>query len=250
MYVENISSILSGLAYLALCRWIAAFSLRRQGPGENSGWRFYASPALLLGLSSFLLIPCGRLPALYPVPGGALIAAALLAAASGCGRWQSGRRRIITTLAPLSLAVALALMAQYARQRGVPGELYALDAYVAMPLASVAEGAARPGVWILAVASLLPVWMALAPPLAKTLPTEIWRLALVSYWVCLFLPFSFTYPPAWISLTLGLALDAILFWCKTLAIKWLLEKFSPKACHALILLTLWTLAAGLLLSSA
>jgi hypothetical protein len=204
------SSVLSSLAYLFVCLLIACHSRDRP-------WASLSVPGLI-NLASFLFIPCGRLPALCSFPGSALAALALLTVTGFHGRYRP-------IAAPLGLASSLAMMARYAQQRGLPGDLYTLDAYVSMPLAGIAEGVATPGVWILAAASLLALRIESPMPGKKAheaLSAEIRRLALTSFWVCLFFPFSFTHDP--ISRTGALAFDALFFWAKVLSLKWLLGR--------------------------
>jgi hypothetical protein len=280
---------LSGLAYLAICLLLAAPGAWKKYPrdghrtspakepstGENSGrgaafsftaHPFRSSASCLLSLSSFLFMPCGAFPALCSVSGSAPVAAGLLVAASGlCGGWKQACAQGI---APLGLGVSLAAMAHYARQRGVPGDLYTLDAYVAMPLAGVADGAAIPGIWILAGVSLWVLWLAsparrIAAFAQKSpegdeaflaaLSAEIWILALIGFWVCLFFPFSFAHAPvSGIPIPVALAVDALLFWCKILGLKWLLgqgEAPCGGAVHGSILFALWGMGIWLLLDA-
>ncbi|MDR2788327.1 MAG: hypothetical protein LBD06_08215 [Candidatus Accumulibacter sp.] len=249
-------SFLSGLAYLALCLLIAASGARkkclrdglsgseftiRHWAGENGG-RFLSFVSCLISLSSFLLMPCGTFPSLFPVSGGALIVIGALAVAPGFrGGWKWARRQGI---APLFLGVSLAVIARHARQRGVPGDPYALDAYVSMPIIGVAEGTEKAAVCILAVVSLLALRKALparrflafgenflrdGDAFPGALAAELWMLAVVGFWVCLFFPYSFTHRPvSEISALGGLALNALIFWGKVLGLKWLLGSLREK----------------------
>ncbi|MDR0577171.1 MAG: hypothetical protein LBI87_06460 [Candidatus Accumulibacter sp.] len=281
--------VLSGLAYLALCLLIAVSGARRKcprrdpvqtpsigQPDERSDGpppvapsaRFTFLPLLscLILLSSFLFMPCGTLPSLAPAGGGALAVIGGLAAASALsGGWARPRRR---WGALLCLGASLAAIARYAEQRGVPGELYALDAYVAMPILGAAEGMGKPGVCVLAAASLFALWKALpagrfsAPPgkswerdaaFFSALAAELWALAAIGFWVCLFFPFSFAWDHASEFSVLGAAaLNALVFWGKTLGLKWLMEKPEDRGgtFHAAILFALLGFGAWLLLGAA
>jgi hypothetical protein len=277
-----LSSFLSGLAYLAFCLLIAVFrsarSLRAAGyrpsgderPAGNDGGPVPSSPEFLvslfasglISLSLFLFMPCGVLPSLFPVSLGASIVVAGLAAASGFRGGEGIRRQ---GSVPLCFGVSLAVIARYAQERGVPGDLYALDAYVAMPLIGVAEGGDALGFCILAAASLLVLWQSSASgeqpltgseaPLAA-LAAELWMLAAIAFWVCLFFPASFAFAETSGIAVLGeLVLNALFFWFKVLAVAWLLEKSRRKyprsaPFHALIPLAFLGLGAWLLLDAA
>jgi hypothetical protein len=181
---------LSCLAYLALCLLIAASGawkkyLRGNAPTDastigqlareddrQSSSSFFPTVSLsssfslfiscLISLFSFLFLPCGALPSLFPFFGNALFAVGGLALALGfrgvSGGGGAPRRQ---WWAPLCLGVSLIVIARYAQQRGVPGDLYTLDAYVAMPIIGAAEGVGKLGVGVLAAASLLALWNAL-----------------------------------------------------------------------------------------
>jgi hypothetical protein len=281
-----LSSFLSGLAYLAFCLLIATFRARvrslRDGAIQSGDYKppddeqsARKSPVLLsvsclISLSLFLFMPCGALPSLFPVPLGALVVVVGLAAAPGFqGGWKWIRRQ---GSVPLCLGVSLAVIARYARERGVPGDLHGLDAYVAMPLIGVAEGArALGGLGILAAVSLLFLWQALPPrrisafgenPLADgeaplaALAAELWMLAAIASWSCLFFPVSFVSGDApGIAVPGGLVLNAIFFWIKVLTVEWLLEKLREKyprgaPFHASMPLAFLGLGAWLLLDAA
>jgi hypothetical protein len=277
-------SFVSGLAYLALCLLIAVFRARKECPreslfgnastigpsAEKNGRRFLWSLSASCALSSFLFMPCGTLPSLLSVSGGALAAIGVLALAlvfQG-GRERAGKWAHRSACVPFSLAVSLAAIAHYARQRGVPGELYALDAYVATPLTSVTDAWEKSGLYALAVASLLALYGALP---TRRLPThegkspkadedflaaltaELWILATVAFWVCLFFPHSLAYDQvSEISVLGGLALNALIFWGKVLGLKWLLRRLREKwpydlPFHTLALFVLSGIGAWLLL---
>ena len=252
-----LSSFLSGLAYLAFCLLIAASRASRprdggrgadyKPPGERSAGsdgplRASSSLSCPISLSLFLFMPCGALPSLFPVPFGALIVVVGLMAALGfLGGWGGIRRQ---GGVPLCLGGSLAAIAWYARERGIPGDLYVLDAYVAMPVFGVAEGVEKLGLSILAVASLLVLWRALpvrrvpasgekllsgGEALLAALAAELWRLAAIAFWVCLFFPASFALAEApGIAVLGGLALNALFFWAKVLVVEWLLGKLQGK----------------------
>ncbi|MDR3300171.1 MAG: hypothetical protein LBU43_09295 [Candidatus Accumulibacter sp.] len=251
-------SFLSGLAYLSLCLLIAASRARkkclRDAPDfsapttpftvEQTGQRVAENGrpssvllplSSLISLSAFLFMPCGTLPSSIPFSGGALIIVGILVVAPGFWGGRQGVRR--QGAAPFCLGVALAAMAWYARQRGVPGDLTTLDAYVAMPIVGAAEGTAKFGVCVLAAVSLFvlrKVWptrqsgknlLHADTALLTALAAELWTLAAIGFWVCLFFPFSFTFDRAsGISVLGGLALNALFFWAKLSGLAWLLEK--------------------------
>ncbi|MDR2452217.1 MAG: hypothetical protein LBE85_10755 [Candidatus Accumulibacter sp.] len=257
----------SGLAYLAVCLSIAVSGARKRCPPEestpeNSGPRRPPPLSLflscLISLLVFLLVPCGTLPSLLPVPGGALLALGGLVAAPGLLALSAGREAAYRRAwVPLSLGVSLGVIARYAEQRGVPGELFTLDAYVAMPIIGVAEGAGKAGIGILAAASLfvLRVSFEEKPPdgdqaFPAALSAELWALAAAAFWVCLFFPFSFAYsggPEGWV-------LDALVFWGKVTGLNWFLgrrrRKFRSAWIHGAILLVFLEIGAGLLLGAA
>ncbi|MDR2614769.1 MAG: hypothetical protein LBC91_05560 [Candidatus Accumulibacter sp.] len=288
-------SVVSGLAYLALCLLIAVSrawgKCPREGgsekafiivpPVEENGGRFLSPLSLscLVSLSSFLFMPCGTLSSLLPASGGALVILGGLTLALVLrgvrervrGVRESREWAYRQVCVPLCLAVSLAAVAHYARQRGVPGELYALDAYVAMPLTSVTDAWGKSGLCVLAVASLLALYGALparrlpsgeekrpeaGDAFLATLAAEIWMLAAITFWVCLFFPHSLACGRVpMISALGGLALNALIFWGKVLGLEWLLEKLREKCSrdlpfHAPVLLTLSGLGAGLLLLDA
>jgi hypothetical protein len=214
---------------------------RRPLPSLSPRASLLLSMSCLVSLFSFLFLPCGTLPSLLPVSGSALFAMGGLALALGfrgiSGGWGVVRRQWEV---PLCLGVSLAVIARYAQQRGVPGDLHTLDAYVAMPIIGAAEGVGKLGVGFLAVASLLAVWNALParrvpasegePPgagetLFVALASELWGLAAIGFWIGLFFPLSFAYSQdSEISSLAGLALNALFFWGKVLGLKYLLEK--------------------------
>jgi hypothetical protein len=261
---------LSSLAYLALCLLIAASragkkyqrggeltdvtdaSTIRQLTGESGRQSSpFLSPTVLLFMSglisliSFLFLPCGTLPSLFPVSGSALLVLGGLALALGfrcircmSGGWNVLRRQCWT---PLCLGISLAVIARYAQQRGVPGDLHTLDAYVSMPIIGAAEGVGKLGVGVLAAASLLALWDAAGQVFSERKPAdagetlfaalvaELWMLAAIGFWVCLFFPFSFTYSPdSEVASLVGVALNALFFWGKVLGLEWVLGKQQGK----------------------
>jgi hypothetical protein len=267
--VSSALDILSGLAYLAVCLLIAMYGARKRCPPEEStpenGESLPLSPPLflscLVSLLFFLFIPCGVLPSLLPVSCGALLAIGGLIVASGflalSEGWKAAYRR---AWAPLSLGVSLAVIARYGEHRGVPGDLFTLDAYVAMPIVGAAEGMGKAGVCILAAASLFALWISFEekpPAEGQALPTalaaELWALAAAAFWVCLFFPFSFASSGGVESSELaGSVLDALVFWGKVLGLRWFLgqrRKFRSTWVHGAILLVFLEIGAWLLLGS-
>jgi hypothetical protein len=125
---------------------------------------------------------------------------------------SGGWRACLSQDQPLArLGLALAACAWYARQRGVPGDLLSLDAYVAMPLAGAVEGMAAATGLILLGCGALPMNGDEKADLAASLR----HLAGLAVWMCLFLP-------ACPARDLGLedaaafAVDALYFWGKIL----------------------------------
>jgi hypothetical protein len=248
---SRLLGFVSGLAYLTLCLLIAASRARKkclreeastigQSAGENDRsvlWSLSASG--LISLSSFLFMPCGTLPSLLSVSGGALAVIGTLALAPV---FRDGWARSRGWRLPLCLAVSLAAIAHCARQRGLPGELYALDAYVSMPFMSVTDAWGKSGLCLLAAASLFALYGALpaqqrstrGESLLATLVAEVWMLAAIGFWVCLFFPHSLAYGRIPEISVLGkLALDALVFWGKVLGLAWLLGGAREKWPHDL-----------------
>ncbi len=197
----------------------------------------------LIALLSFLFMPCGTLPAFSAASHASLAVLAGLfvslgTQAAACG-WATLRCR---WLVPSCLGVSMVAMAQYAEQRGIPGGLYALDTYVAMPLMAVADGRERLGMGMLALASLLALWKAApARPAVKNeygsdemdrvffkaWVSQLWMLAAIGFWVCLFFPFQLVPDAGTGMYVLGsFAANAFLFWGKLLALNWLLGWFK------------------------
>jgi hypothetical protein len=227
---------LSGLAYLALCLLIAVPGARKNVPpstAEKGGGHFLPSISCLICLTLFLFMPCGTLPALLPFSGGASIVVAGLALAPGFRRC-SGKCLCRQIVAPLCFAVSLMVIAHHAQQRGIPGALYALDTYVNMPVMSVTEGWEIPGVCLLAALSLFALYHALSArvPVSgdageaflSALSAELWSLAAIAFWVCLFFPFSFGFGQTSAIPVVGeFALNALVFWGKVLGLKLAIE---------------------------
>ena len=252
---------LSGLAYLAVCLLIAASGARKkcgESTPENGGARGRLSLSCLISLISFLFMPCGKLPSLLPFSGAALVVIGGLIAALGFRGWGACRGVWV----PLSLGVSLAVIARYGEQRGIPGELFTLDAYVAMPVFGAVEGMGKAGVWFLGAASLFALWASCgkkssggdrSPP--DALAAELWALAAIGFWICLFFPFSFAYSGGSEGFGLaGLALDALVFWGKVLGLNWGLNrwpgKFHGTWIQGAVPLALLGIGAGLLLGAA
>jgi len=257
--------LLFALAYFFLCALLAAFCLRAKArmlldrapdgiaqplPEQHpQGSRLALSLASCAALAAFLGIPLGSLPALLPFSWGALAVPSCLALASsfaGEWRWDGTTRRQTWVLAFLGLS--LALFAWYARQRGMPGELFSLDSYVATPLAGYMGWGERLGMLLLALALLLAVrdvQQDLASGLARVtrlepdearaavataLVRQVWILAVLGMAVCLFAPFS---PAGWLGMSgiTGTATDALFFWLKVLLADhalWLADNRLPQ----------------------
>ena len=144
-------------------------------------------------LSTFLLLPVGALPAWLPcnapLPGW-FVAFCLACAALA---WPPRPRGFIARLfaVPTLLAACYALCAWHACRHGLPGSLWQLERFVALPLLTHADGLTRLSALCLALASILacaaalPVARRAAPFLAITL-----QLAAAQYLVCLFVPLA------------------------------------------------------------
>jgi hypothetical protein len=268
--------LLSGLACFVFCGVLAAVCVRTKlrsllgrAPGQESGpfampdsitqaapknhkqdGRLVTSLAACAALFAFLGMPLGSLPALVPFSWGGLAVLGCLAFALGCEqnwRWDGATRRKAYSLAFLGLS--LSLFAWYARQRGMPGELFSLDSYVAMPLAGLMGWRERIGMLLLALVFLLTVrnvqqdlasGLALVPRLehgetraavVAALLRQIWILAVLGVAVCLFVPFC---PAGWLGISgvTGVAVDALVFWLKVLIadhVLWLAANAFPQA---------------------
>ena len=252
--------ILSALACYALCALLAAVCVRaklralldrarREASGLSAaadslaqampkdhthGSRLALSLAACAALTAFLWIPLGRLPALFPCSWGGLAVLGSLGLALGFGEdwaWNAAARRKLRALALLGLS--LAFFAWYARQRGVPGDLFALESYVATPLAGLTGWEGRLGMLLLALAFLLAVrdvQQELASGLAgvtsleagaaravviAALMWQVWLLAVLGMAVCLFAPLC---PAGRLGMpgVTGVAADALFFWLKLL----------------------------------
>ena len=242
--------LLFALAYFVLCALLAALCLRAKAralldrapnagaqpmPEQHTqGSRLVLSLASCAALAAFLGIPLGSLPALLPFSWGALAVPACLALASGfAGEWSWGGATRRQTRVLAFLGLSLALFAWYARQRGMPGELFSLDSYAATPLAGLMGWRERLGMLLLALALLLAVrdvqqdlasglaWVTRLEPgearaaVASALVRQVWILAVLGMAVCLFVPFS---PASWLGMSgiTGTAADSLFFWLKVL----------------------------------
>ena len=265
--------ILSGLACWVFCALLAAVCLRAKlralldrarEPGQSAatdsiaqptpkdhtqGGRLAVSLASGAALAAFLWIPLGSLPALFPLSWSGFAVLGSLALSLGFEEdwaWRAATRRKLCALA--LLGVSLALFAWYGRQRGVPGELFALDSYVATPLAALMGWQGRLGMLLLVLALLLvlrDVQRDLASGLAGVMSLEagearavviagltrqVWILAVLGMAVCLFAPVC---PAGWIGMSgvTGIGVDALFFWLKLLIADhalWLTENRLPR----------------------
>jgi hypothetical protein len=256
----HVLELLSGLACCVFCSLLAAVCVRAKArallgraPGQaprlsasldtiaqpapkshTQGSRLSLSLASCAALAAFVWIPLGSLPALFPAAWGGLAALGCLALASGFAgnwRWDGATRNKARVLA--LLALSLALFAWYARQRGMPGELFSLDSYAATPLAGLMEWRGRLGMALLASALLFAVrdvqldllsWLAPVTRLeveearaavVSALVRQIWIFAVLGVALCLFAPFC---PAGWFGMSgvTGIAADALFFWLKVL----------------------------------
>jgi len=213
-------SVLSGFAYLVFC--LLAAGARPEVPFPSriaqSAQKDHGTVlACLFALPVWLGIPFGTLPAFAPMGWSGV--AALVCLAVACAYDAGWRvRHASRLLVPLRLALALAVCAWYAQQRGVPGDLLSLDTYVAMPLAVVTEGFV--GVTGLALLGLgvLPLCGHGTADRAESLR----HLAGLAVWICLFLPVC----PArdlGVEGLAGFALDGLYFWGKILVLDYVLR---------------------------
>lgn len=253
----HILELLSGLASCVFCALLAAVRIRAKAralvdrapeqkaaspdtiarptpKSHTQGSRLNLSLAACAALAALVWIPLGSLPALFSVAWGGLAALGCLALASGFAgdwRWDGATRNKARVLAPLALS--LALFAWYARERGMPGELFSLDSYVVTPLAGLMEPQGLLGMALLASALLLAVrdvqmdlLSGLAPVarleadaaravVVSALVRQIWIFAVLGVALCLFAPWC---PAEWIgrSGVTGVAADALFFWLKAL----------------------------------
>jgi hypothetical protein len=199
---------------------------------NSPGSRLAVSAATCAALAACLGIPLGSLPPLLPFTWGGLAVLGCLAISLVFERDRDGAtRRKARALAFLGLS--LALFAWYARQRGAPGELFALGTYVTAPPALFAGWQSRLGMLLLALALLLALrdvqrdlasGFALAlrleasearPLVVAALTGQIWVFAALGMTLCLFAPFC---PAGWFGMSgfAGLAADALMFLLKLL----------------------------------
>ena len=271
----HVLELLSGLACVVFCALLAAVCVRAKlrtlldrAQEQESGLpasqdkitqstpksytqrsRLAITLAACAGMIAFLGMPFGSLPSLLPFRWGGLVVLGCLALALGFEgewTWDGAARRKTRALALLGLA--LALFAWYARQRGVPGELFSLDSYMATPLAGLMGWQGWLGMLLLALAILLAVrdvqqdlasglarLTRLAPDEARAavilaLVRQIWILAVLGVAACLFAPL---YPTGLLGMSgvAGIAADALVFWLKLLIadhVLWLTAKTLPQ----------------------
>ena len=210
-------SFLSCLAYLVLCLLIACFCAWRKTEhsriqlqnGNSAEFPHLLSISFLLlsgliSLLSFIFLPCGILPAFSSLSYGAIFILVALFISLGIQTTftavkKEGQR---CWPVPFCLSISIVCIASYAQQRGIPGELYSLDTYVAMPPIGVMDGMEKLGMALLALASLLALWKASPAGLTENkqvdvkivlleaLVFEFWMLVAIGFWVCLFFPVS------------------------------------------------------------
>lgn len=193
-------------------------------------------------LAALLGIPPGPLPALAGSAGGACALGGLLL---GSLALPPALRRA-GVCAVLLLAAAMGLCAAFARQAGVPGDLWTLDAYAALPLPMLAQGWTCAGLLTLALVSLWGLWrateavpaaMSEITPSSTPGPTSgstpeslsarvrcrLWLWAALGVWVALFWPTGLTAMLP-VPLLPGIALDVGYFFaklfCLSLALTW------------------------------
>ena len=261
-------SFLSGLAYLALCLLIACFCAWQKTlhfrntqteHGDTSGEftvgqfslqseesptfptpSHQSIPSLFLSglilLLTFLFLPCGILPAFLPIPYGAAFILVALFISLGIQTTftavkKEGQQRWPV---PFCLSISIVSIASYAQQRGIPGELYSLDTYVAMPPIGVMGNVEKSGTILLALASLLALWKASPAGLTENKPadakivllealvSELWMLAAIGFWVCLFFPVSLMNDYRGGIAGIGnITVNTFFFWGKVLALNFL-----------------------------
>ena len=257
----HVLELLSGLAYCVFCVLLAALCIRakarallERAPGQEprlpaspdtiapptskshpQGNRLSLTLASCAALAAFVWIPLGCLPALFPSAWGGLAALGCLALAAGFAgnwRWDGATRNKTRVLAPLALF--LALFAWYARQRGMPGDVFSLDSYVATPLAGLMERQGLLGMILSATAVLLAVRDVQADMLSGlalvtrrpdaeearavvvlALMRQVWIFAVLGVAICLFVPFG---PAGRLGMSgvTGIAADVLFFWLKAL----------------------------------
>jgi len=263
---SRLLEIFFSIACFALCTLLAAACVRAKAralldhdPDESSqsepqhrtqGSRLALSLAAFTALAAFLGIPFGTLPALLSFKGwGALVVLACLTLASGFAgewKWDAAMRRRTCVLVFLGLSLALCVW--YARQKGMPGELFSLDTYVVTPLAGLMGRWERLGMLLLALVLLFAVrdvqqdlasglaWLTRLEPsearaaVSWALAGQVWILAVLGVAVCLFVPFS---PAAWLGMSgvTGMVVNVLLFWLKVLIVDhvlWLARNTLPQ----------------------
>ena len=226
--LERVSVYESGLP-------VIAESITQPAPNNHiQDKRLAVSMTSSAVLFAFLWLPLGSLPPLFSFSWGALALLGSLAVATGLEggwHWDGVTRR--KTLVLAWLAFSLMFFAWYARQRGVPGELFSLDSYVVTPLADIMGWQGKFGMLLLALAFLLAlrgVQQDLASGLVRiarlegdearttiilALVRQIWIFAVLGVAVCLFVPFC---PAGRLGMSgvTGIVTDVLTFWLKVL----------------------------------
>ena len=194
--MQNLSAtFVSGLACLGGVACLTRVVLAVRSPivlfcTINPFQRLLLAVGCLCACSTFLFLPAGSFPAWLPGDTPMLywfasfsLACAALALLPG-PRGSAARQLAV----PLILGVGYGLCVWYACRHGLPGNLWQMERFVAVPLLSHAGGLAGVGVLCLAGAATLSCSAALTAQSAAPFLATSLQLAAAQYIVCLVAP--------------------------------------------------------------
>ena len=268
MYLHSpFLQILSGSAYLGLCALLITLSAQHKlkriisqilkgaehteyapnkSADKNDGFNTKAEPAssctrpysliFCVVLFAFTCIPCGTLPSLFSTGAEGLIVLAILALSARFTRNAFATIKRAQGWCLVCFMLIQALFAWYALQRGIPGELFSLDTYVAFPLISSMGNYGKIGVLFLAATSLMALlsvqkniaalYTRLSHSnqnnlLCQALVYEAWLMVAIAIWICFFVPYSPSNLTG-VQAHVGAIVDVITFWIKVLGLNYIL----------------------------
>lgn len=150
--------------------------------------RFRCAGGFGCALAGFLLLPTGSFPAYIPCAAAIpvwLILFATACATLGLATGQDRGRAWTALSTPLVAGLAFAVCARYAWLHGFPGNIWAMDVYVALPLYTGADAVHIAGFGCLATAMVL---QGAALPQGTPAFSACVRLAAAQFTVCLLFP--------------------------------------------------------------